>query len=155
MAGYYRFSMSNNAISAYNSGEKPFSKWRKSDILEELGELANRFEKVPAPALKSALLYKSSWHHTSKHFNKTNFYSVDLDKAEEMTDAEIAALCASKVAKHPPKTEKRHVSYLVWSGTRKHPKAERHEAECEIVGNWAFTPHGKKSISANGFEFLD
>lgn len=28
-------------------------------------------------------------------------------------------------------------------------------AKCEIKGNWAITPHGRKSIHANGFRFLD
>ena len=32
MAGYCGYSMSNNAVDAYNSGEKPISKWKKQDI---------------------------------------------------------------------------------------------------------------------------
>ena len=32
MAGYRGFSMSNNAVDAYNSGEKPFSKWTIGEI---------------------------------------------------------------------------------------------------------------------------
>ena len=36
MAGYNGFSMSNNAVEAYENGEKPLSKWRKSDILETI-----------------------------------------------------------------------------------------------------------------------
>ena len=36
MSGYCGYSMSNNAISAYNSGEKPMSKWTKVAILEEI-----------------------------------------------------------------------------------------------------------------------
>ena len=44
MAGYNGYSMSNNAVSAYDNGEKPLSKWRKSDILEEIEiEIANVF----------------------------------------------------------------------------------------------------------------
>lgn len=31
--------MSNNAVDAYNSGEKPFSKWTKSEILKEIESL--------------------------------------------------------------------------------------------------------------------
>ena len=39
MAGYRGFSMSNNAVDAYISGEKPFSKWTKSEILKEIESL--------------------------------------------------------------------------------------------------------------------
>lgn len=34
MAGYYGYSMSNNAVEAYKSGEKPFSKWTKTEIIK-------------------------------------------------------------------------------------------------------------------------
>lgn len=33
MAGYNGFSMSNNAVSAYENGEKPLSKWTKKNII--------------------------------------------------------------------------------------------------------------------------
>lgn len=36
MAGYNGFSMSNNAVAAYESGEKPISKWTKTDIIEAI-----------------------------------------------------------------------------------------------------------------------
>ena len=36
MAGYDNYSMSNNAVAAYQTGEKPKSKWTKKDIMEEL-----------------------------------------------------------------------------------------------------------------------
>ena len=41
MAGYHNYSMSNNAIDAYYRGEKPISKWKKSDIISEI----NQYEK--------------------------------------------------------------------------------------------------------------
>lgn len=34
MSGYNGFSMSNNAVSAYENGLKPYSKWTKCDILD-------------------------------------------------------------------------------------------------------------------------
>lgn len=150
MSGYYGFSMSNNAIDAYNTGEKPFSKWTKADILSELGELSPKFKKTKLSALKKELLYVSSWHHTSKEFNRTDFYSIDVEKAAEMSKSEIAKLYI-KTEREQPKAEIKKISYLVWGGSKKHPKSTRYEAECEIIGNWALTPHGKKSITANGF----
>lgn len=41
MAGYYGYSMSNNAKAAYEMDEKPFSKWSKGEILELCGEKAD------------------------------------------------------------------------------------------------------------------
>lgn len=33
MAGYHNYSMSNNAVAAYENGEMPLSKWSKKAIL--------------------------------------------------------------------------------------------------------------------------
>ena len=38
MAGYCGYSMSNNAVDAYNDGEKPLSKWTKRAIIEAIEE---------------------------------------------------------------------------------------------------------------------
>lgn len=84
-AGYHGYSMSNNAVDAYENGEKPLSKWTKADILSELTELGVSNEilqvvkKLTLADLKALFLYKSSWHHTSKMYNRTNFYSVNPD----------------------------------------------------------------------------
>lgn len=37
-SGYDGYSMSKRAVEAYEQGEKPYSKWKKSDILEILEE---------------------------------------------------------------------------------------------------------------------
>lgn len=36
MAGYNGYSMSNNAVAAYQNGEKPLSKWTKKEILNQI-----------------------------------------------------------------------------------------------------------------------
>ena len=36
MSGYNAWSMSNNAIAAYEDGEKPLSKWTKAEILDTI-----------------------------------------------------------------------------------------------------------------------
>ena len=80
MSGYYGYSMSNNAVEAYENGERPLSKWRKSDILEaisvseiELKCSISKLQKLPVKVLKEVCLTYSSWHHTSNHYNQTNF----------------------------------------------------------------------------------
>lgn len=88
MSGYFGYSMSNNAITAYSNGEKPISKWTKTAILEAItaeieeenlpSELFQDAQKLTAKQLKM-FLRQSSWHHTSKHYNRTIFYSLDTD----------------------------------------------------------------------------
>ena len=39
MAGYAGYSMSNNAVDAYNEGEMPLSKWTKKKFLELLPDI--------------------------------------------------------------------------------------------------------------------
>lgn len=82
MAGYVGYSMSRNAVAAYNDGEKPLSKFTKKDytffcevVKESLGL------EVKPMTLKEFKKFveencESSWHHTSKMYNKTYFYDV-------------------------------------------------------------------------------
>lgn len=67
MAGYCGYSMSNNAVDAYNNGEKPISKWKKQDILSGIQELDidlkcdfAKLQKAPAKVLKDLCLLLSS-----------------------------------------------------------------------------------------------
>lgn len=82
--------MSNNAVDAYENGEKPLSKWTKADIIAELQEegvsndILQTSKKLSLAQLKEIFLYKSSWHHTSKMYNRTNFYSVNPDVSMSM-----------------------------------------------------------------------
>ena len=160
MAGYKGYSMSNNAVDAYEQGEMPLSKWTKAAMLEiveasdELSAAQKRtISKLTAAQLK-VYLTRSSWHHTSSHYNRTDFYAVDLDTLRGMTLEDIAATPApAPKPKVELKREVRRCRYLTWEGSRKHPKAVEHFEECEIVGDWAMTSNGKKSTKANGFYF--
>lgn len=70
MAGYKGYSMSNNAVSAYEDGEKPLSKWTKTEIIESLpilnADVKSGLKKMTAEQIKREFLYRSSWHHTSR-----------------------------------------------------------------------------------------
>ena len=167
MAGYNGFSMSNNAVDAYNNGEKPLSKWTKADILEAISEYAEEndlkinmdlLKKVSVKVMKSKFLRKSSWHHTSLMYNRTDFYSLDESEADELTDEKVNLLI-EKSKQEEEKVEEAvetwECEYLVWSGSRKHPKATEERAIGEIKGNWFYLPNGsKKSINANGFKMI-
>lgn len=87
MAGYKGYSMSNNAVSAYENGEKPYSRWTKAAIISELEkddsipqEVLQAAQGMPAAELKNVVLMKSSWHHTSAKYNLTDFYTVNPER---------------------------------------------------------------------------
>lgn len=101
MAGYSGWSMSNNAVDAYSNGEKPLSKWTKADIFDTIEEQEielkcsmEKFKKLPVKVLKEVCLRYSSWHHTSNHYNQTDFYSLDISRIENLTDEKIDRLLA-------------------------------------------------------------
>lgn len=102
MSGYYNYSMSNNAKNAYLGGEMPLSKWTKSAILERVAEVyeldfecekMKMLKKLITPELKEHYLRNTSWHHTSKMYNKTYFYDVveyvdlDIEDIQKIIDA--------------------------------------------------------------------
>lgn len=164
MAGYYGYSMSNNAVSAYENGEKPFSKWTKADIVREIrnSELEFNFsmekiKKVPVKVLRDRCLMKTSWHHTSSYYNTTDFYSVDLDFLTEVDDEKIDEWIEiyNENKNEEIKEEKWECEFLEWSGTRKHPKATEITEIGIVKGDWFYRKNGtKKKTTANGFRFI-
>ena len=141
--GYYGYSMSNNAVSAYDNGEKPLSKWTKVDILSELaeldvsGEIIQAAKKLTLADLKNIFLYKSSWHHTSKMYNKTDFYSVNPN----VTMSDIQQYSNNK-ADTNVSTEPNYtfcdVSYGEWEGSKRHPKLVEYDDYAIVKDNWAY-----------------
>lgn len=166
MAGYNGFSMSNNAVAAYEDGEKPLSKWTKTDIFDAINEQEvelkcsiEKLKKLPVKVLKEVCLTYSSWHHTSNHYNKTDFYSLDVDRIENLTDDKIEELLldykTGKKVESKPSEEKWECAFLEWSGSRKHPVATEVIEEGIIKGNWFYRKDGsKKKTTANGFRFI-
>ena len=170
-SGYHGFSMSNRAIEAYKNGEKPFSKWTKQDILDVIEEYKQESDdptvhlfytvfyelaKVSASVLKTHLLQKSSWHHTGKFFNCTDFYSIDFDLIDSLDLKTVKDWQQEKVKKEVEQVKRYECVYLEWSGTRKHPKANEVQSKGIIKGNWFYPDNEnfKKSINANGFRIL-
>lgn len=164
MAGYKGYSMSNNAVNAYENGEKPFSKWTKADIVREIrnSELEFNFsmekiKKVPVKVLRDRCLIKTSWHHTSSYYNTTDFYSVDLDFLTEVDDKKIDEWIEiyNQYKNEETKEERWECEFLEWSGTRKHPKATEITEIGVVKGDWFYRQDGtKKKTTANGFRFI-
>lgn len=126
-AGYYGYSMSNNAVNAYQNGEMPLSKWSKAEILSALPKfgypknIIEQLRKLSKKTLQESLLYNSSWHHTSNRYNKTDFYTI------EDYDEDTFTMPTEEKQTTKPKREP-YVEYVVnplkgqWGGSRRHPK---------------------------------
>ena len=163
MSGYYKYSMSNNAVDAYKNGEMPLSKWTKKAILEEAEQCnlkcnLEKLRKIPVKILRENMLWCSSWHHTSKFYNETHFYSFDEDVASEITDEDLEKWMENHNCNQssPIIEERWKCSFLEWSGRRKHKRAERVTDTGTIRGNWFYRDHGgKKSVNANGFTKIE
>lgn len=170
MAGYSGYSMSNNAVDAYESGEKPRSKWTKAAILNAIeAEVLNgtlslqcnieKLKQAPLSFLRTKVLQYASWHHTSKYFNGTDFYSLDTDYLASLTDKrsnEYVERCRkeqSQAKNHRTVPERWLCSFLVWGGTRNHPSSKRYVEEGIIIGDFFHRADGsRKKVSANGFQ---
>lgn len=167
MAGYDGYSMSNNAVAAYENGEKPLSKWSKEDIIDAIAtairddELTlncsfEALKKAPVKVLKTLCLSYSSWHHTSSHYNRTDFYSLDIHKIAQLSDVIIEDRIIASAEQSPEEKEEAwECAFLEWGGTRKHPKATEVVEKGVIKGDWFYRADGtKKKTTANGFRCI-
>ena len=144
MAGYHGYSMSNNAVAAYHSGKRPRTKWTKALILDDiksltidsaeeletdaknLEQLKQKFEllkQCSVETLRKHLLRYSEWHHTSSRYNKTDFYEVDDEAFFKASEKEITEWKNETYELRVSPCRKGTITYLVWYGTLKHPKA--------------------------------
>lgn len=166
MAGYSGYSMSNNAIAAYDDGEKPLAKWTKIEMLEEIErkieeeETSLDFEtikKLHKEELKDIFLIYSSWHHTSKMYNRTEFFEISID---DVTNEKIQEAILERAEKPKP-TKKEVIPFFYadvifkeWEGSKKYGKFIEIESQAIIQGNNAFLlPYGnRKMVSGKYFK---
>jgi len=88
MAGYNHYSMSNNAVQAYNDGLLSASK-----IAARLKELSpRRFRGIKAADIAEHCRY-SEWHHTSAKYNATRFYDL---RDVFAVRSKLAKVCAER-----------------------------------------------------------
>lgn len=185
-AGYYGYSMSNNAVDAYDAGMMPKSKWTKEAILDGIkaeyekyipDEVYAVISKLPLGYLRNKFLERKEWHHTSSWYNKTDFYGIDSDfldtdtSAEGMIDflkqdyakwkEEYDKERAEKKAEKDSKGDFCYFKYLVWGGSRAHPRAYDEESYGYVKGDWIYfaDENGnltgrKKGFYSNGTEVI-
>ena len=139
MAGYKGYSMSNNAVDAYRNGEKPISKWTKQEVIECVEELRldikDELKKLRKDELFDLVLRRSSWHHTSQYYNKTDFYIIDEGAVENITAEKISEKIANRVPIN--KTEQQEEQYVLADYTVFEGKKAIKKIEYGIIkGDW-------------------
>lgn len=86
VGGYSGWSKSNSAVASEESGSMPKSKWTKqaindfindSEYADEMRPYMPLLNKLSLNELKDIVLYNDGWHHTSKMYNKTDFYGIN------------------------------------------------------------------------------
>ncbi len=131
MAGYHNYSMSNNAVQAYSDGEKPLTKWTKSELLDCLSSEQQEFcRRLTLQELRQELLEYAGWHHTSNYYNKTRFYAISEEAVQELTEDKVATIIECRATREKKSTcepvVEMYITALVrydeWEGSRKHPK---------------------------------
>jgi hypothetical protein len=125
VAGYSNYSMSNNALDAYQRGLVP----------------ASKIKGVPGDLIRAHCTCEE-WHHSSKAFNIVEFYDPAVVRATFGLEAldgydanprAVAALAQRKTSKavtHSNCT----VRWLEWSGSFANPKCtQRESAGCTVT----------------------
>ena len=129
-SGYTGFSISKRAVEAYDRGEKPYSKWLKAEMLEAVEELnpsiIDKCRRLYVDELRDILLVPQGWHHTSMFFKKTKFYAIRED-LEDLKPEVIPEHETKK--KEPVRGFWGDITYLEWSGPRKHRRATEKKVE--------------------------
>lgn len=163
--GYVGHSMSRRAVRAYEDGEMPKSKWTKAVLIDRVGRQdpfwsTGLLSSFLLETLQAYLLRKSSWHHTGKYFNETDFYELDADVVNRhdveslfAADAEMRANRRQVTENNGPEPVKGRIRFESWEGSRKHGRFVRHELPCLILGDWAYTECGRKRL--DGRHVLD
>ncbi len=92
--GYIGKSMSVNAHEAYEAGDRPLSKWTKTAILEAVEALGFHLalpdlKNLKLEELRFFALERSGWHHTSKYYNRTFFYTINEQAVQNLHYSKI------------------------------------------------------------------
>lgn len=159
--GYINQSMSVRAAQAYEAGYKPLSKWTKTDIINNVIESGvwseDELKKYPKKVLADMFLEYQGWHHTSKMFNQTCFFGINLNAAEEHDVEALDQLLdeykneATQAQKSKEQTiiEKAFIRFETWEGSRNHPHLVEHEAYALIIGSTAYMKDGRKDLNGS------
>lgn len=162
-------SMSVNAAIAYENGERPISKWRKDDILNGLGRelvAALNLDRYPAAFLKEMFLEPVAWHHTSRHYNVTDFYAIretgSISEEQSLLASAYPAWmeeqsrkkAAKAVREEPVKALVRYLEWLPYTGRGK-KRPVTHEEYAILLPPFAYLASGhRKRLDGSHFEVV-
>ncbi len=166
--GYNGYSRSVRSSEAIEGHEMPLSMIKKDRIdsflrdakEEEYHKIADIYflQTLPVSIWKFAAkdLGRSSWHHTSSYYNKTDHYSLYAISDDLLENYDDIAQ-RHKNLKENEKREKENkvltygvLKVEIWGGTRNRPKLEGHETMAGIVdGDWLYHEGGRNNIYAN------
>jgi hypothetical protein len=150
--GYIGQSLSVRAQAERDNGGRPLSEWTKEDILEAIEEACGKEARLHATALslselRDKALNYAGWHHTSKYFNRTEFYEI----ADDLTPEEVLSWGHVKTIRKPAEKPVKHValvSFVRWEGNyRRWRKPVTHKG----IATWT-TAHDKDSMAKVVFE---
>lgn len=157
-AGYVGQSMSRRAAIAYDNGEAPKSKWTKKAMIAALEEWADWNDReMPAAIAKmkkddifASYFRHTSWHHTGKFANETDFYGINesacKDDFPKLTIGQISAKHAAREAASQAEEARREEQ------ARKIREAEqaRREKEAAFIAEHGHSPYGLEALQATG-----
>lgn len=128
--GYSGYSKSNNAVDAENYGRYPLTK------AAEIVATNFNITKEQAKWLLSKI-GTNEWHHTSNHYNRTNYYDTDTEYIiDEVfgfdnsvnTIQDVKNFVEKNFSQEQTKKQENeyyaNFDYIIWSGTRNYPKAD-------------------------------
>ena len=161
MAGYSGYSMSNNAVQAYNEGKLPLSKIKRDKLNEY--NITISVEMFKWICQYKSIIRPCEWHHTSKYYNETYFY--DLKQASKiLAKADLTSLekeYKNWKSTHKPKKKDNSicfalVSYEILVGLDKKRKYKTFSDYAVICNGWAYLTSGtKKSIEGKRFWIVE
>lgn len=181
-SGYVGQSMSVRAQEAYDDGKKPFNKWTKSDIIDEIKdnydltkEEVDILKKYKLNELKGLLSY-SEWHHTGKYYNETEFWELNLDdynnfgelkgeldkiKQENYVSQEDKILQKAEKIEKNRKIQYGVMEYKYFTESKNHPQVNIDTRDVFIYKNYAYDVNNlcfedgtsKKKIDGNYISF--
>lgn len=171
--GYIGYSRSKRSQEAIEGFEVPLSLINRSLINEFLEENKESFNSEEYLFLQKLAINKwkyiatdrtkaASWHHTSKHFNRTDHYRL-MDIALNLIRFKDSLDDDYKQFKDKQKNNDYSYGVIkvqVWGGSKRYPKIVDYETEIGIVkGDWLYYLVGntikKYKLTANKTEWFE
>lgn len=155
---YINYSRSERSLQAINNFEVPLSMINRTLITDFLND--NYFTEEELNHLKQARVCdwkstakrvgRSSWHHTSNYYNKTDHYSMQ-EIAEELLEYPVECFKPCKEDTEPIEYDFGYIVVQVWGGTRNHPKVIGEDVQTGIIkGDWLFYgANSRYKVNAN------